>query len=136
MSERWDPAALKAGSSVALLFAAPFLVAARLLVDSDSSRKNSGLVLSLVLIAILGFVLGAGVAAWRQKRRTPLSHGIVASGGTFIGVQGMLVVLNLIRGADVRWLNIFFNLTISVFAGLIGGLLGMNLHKRGLEPKR
>ncbi len=133
MSERWDEAALKAGASVSLLFAAPFLVAARLLADNDS---RSGLVVPLVLVAILGFVLGAGVAAWRQQRQTPLSHGIVTSGGTFIVVQAVLVVVNLIRGADVRWFNIFFNLTVAVFAGLIGGLLGMNLQTRGLEPKR
>jgi len=133
VNERWDTAALKAGASVALVFAAPFLVAARILADRDD---NSSLVLPLVLIAILGFVLGAGVAAWRQQLRTPLSHGIVTSGGTFVAVQGVLVVINLIRGADVRWFNIFFNFTVAVFAGLIGGLLGMNLQKRGLEPNR
>ncbi len=133
MSERWDTAALKAGGSVALMFAAPFLVAARLIAENDSS---SGLIVPLVLLAILGFVLGAGVAAWRQDRRTPLSHGIVTSGGTFVCVQGILVIINLVRGADVRWFNIFFNLSVAVFAGLIGGLLGMNLQNRGMEPKR
>jgi len=132
VNERWDTAALKAGASVALVFAAPFLVAARLIADRD----DSSLVLPLVLIAILGFVLGAGVAAWRQQLRTPLSHGIVTSGATFAAVQGVLVVINLIRGTDVRWFNIFFNFTVAVFAGLIGGLLGMNLQKRGLEPNR
>lgn len=133
MNERWDMAALKAGGSVALLFAAPFLIAARLINDND---PGNGLIVPLVLIAIIGFVLGAGVAAWREQRGTPLSHGIVTSGGTFIAVQGVLVIINLIRGADVRWLNIFFNLTVAVFAGMIGGLLGMNLQKRGVEPKR
>jgi hypothetical protein len=139
VSGHWDAAALKAGASVALLFAAPFLVAARLLGDrddGDAAGGSSALVLALVVIAIFGFVVGAGVAAWRQQRGTPLSHGIIASGGTFVGVQGILVIVNLIRGADVRWFNIFFNLTVSVFAGLIGGLLGMNLQRRGLEPRR
>lgn len=136
-NDRWDGAALKAGAVVALTFAAPFLVAARLIADSnDGKDQDSGLVLPLVLVAILGFVLGAGVAAWRQQKRTPLSHGIVTSGGTFICVQGVLVVINLIRGADVRWFNIVFNLSVAVFAGLMGGLLGMNLQNRGLQPKR
>ena len=133
MSDRWDGAALKAGASVALVFAGPFLVIARIINDND---PGNGLIVPLVLIAILGFVLGAGVAAWRQQRRTPLSHGIVTSGGTFVLVQGVLVVVNLIRGADVRWFNIFFNLTVAVFAGMIGGLLGLHLQKRGMEPKR
>ncbi len=136
-SDRWDVGALKAGATVALTFAAPFLVAARLIADSnDGTEQDSGLVLPLVVLAIFGFVLGAGVAAWRQQKRTPLSHGIVTSGGTFVGVQGVLVVINLIRGADVRWFNIVFNLSVAVFAGLMGGLLGMNLQNRGLQPKR
>ncbi|MEO7398907.1 MAG: hypothetical protein ABIW84_10110 [Ilumatobacteraceae bacterium] len=133
MNDRWDGAALKAGAAVALVFAAPFLVAARLLADHDS---DSGLIIPLVLTAIIGFVLGAGVAAWRQQRRTPLSHGIVTAGGTFAGVQGALVVINLVRGAEIRWLNIFFNLSVAVFAGLMGGLLGLSLRNRGLEPNR
>jgi len=90
----------------------------------------------LILVAIVGFVLGAGVAAWRQRCRTPLSHGIVTAGGTFVIVQGIFVVINLIRGNDVRWFNIAFTLTLTMFAGMIGGLLGINLQKRGLVPKR
>ncbi|MEO6124582.1 MAG: TIGR04086 family membrane protein [Ilumatobacteraceae bacterium] len=131
MNERWDVAALRAGASVALVFAAPFLIAARVIDDPDSALN-----LPLVLAAILGFVLGAGVAAWRQQRGTPLSHGIVTAGGTFVVVQGVFVIVNLIRGADVHWLNIFFNLTSAVFAGMIGGMLGLNLTKRGIEPRR
>jgi hypothetical protein len=87
-------------------------------------------------VAIGGFVLGAGVAAWRQDRRTPLSHGIVTSAGTFVVVQAIFVVINLIRGADVNWFNIVFTLTITVFAGALGGLLAISLQKRGLEPKK
>ncbi|HRE03726.1 MAG TPA: hypothetical protein PLV68_20695, partial [Ilumatobacteraceae bacterium] len=67
---------------------------------------------------------------------TPLSHGIVAAAGTFVAVQAVLVVINLVRGADVHWMNIFFNLTVTVVAGLIGGLLGMNMLRRGVEPRR
>jgi hypothetical protein len=133
VNDRWDVAALRAGGSVALMFAAPFLVIARIIDERD---PGNGLIVPLVLLAIVGFVLGAGVAAWRQRCRTPLSHGIVTSGGTFVLVQAVLVVINLVRGADVRWFNIFFNFTVAVFAGMIGGLLGLSLSKRGLDPKR
>jgi putative membrane protein (TIGR04086 family) len=133
MSERWDSDALKAGASVTVVFAAPFLVAARLVADHD---PKSSLALFLILLALIGFVLGAGVAAWRQRTRTPLMHGIVTSAGTFVVVQAVFVIVKLIRGSDVRWVNIFFTLTVTVFAGMIGGLLGINLQKRGLEPKR
>ena len=133
MSEKWDTRALKAGAVVTLTFAVPFQVAAKLISDDN---KDSGLVLPLILVSLFGFVLGAGVGAWQQTKRTPLSHGIVTASGTFAVVQGVFVVINLIQGDDIRWFNIFFNLTVTVFAGSIGGLLGMNLQKRGLEPKR
>jgi hypothetical protein len=133
VSERWDVEALKAGVSVTVAFAAPFLVGARLLALSD---EDSPFIVPLILVAVVGFVLGAGVAAWRQQRGTPLSHGIVTSAGTFIVVQAVFVVINLLRGADVHWFSIFFTLTVTVFAGALGGLLGISLQKRGLEPKR
>ena len=133
MIQRWDIDALKHGAAVTLVFAVPFSAASRLVHDNDS---QSDLVVPLVLAAIVGFVLGAGVAAWRQRSGTPLSHGIVTATGTFAAVQGALVVINLIRGADVRWFAIFFNLTVTLAAGSIGGLLGMALQRQGLEPRR
>lgn len=133
MSSRWDLVALREGAGVALVFAIPFSVASRLVHDSN---PRSSFVVPLVLAAIVGFALGAGVAAWRQRSNTPLSHGIAAAAGTFILVQALLVVINLIRGADIRWFAIFFNLTVTVAAGCVGGLLGMVLQRRGLEPRR
>jgi len=133
LSTKWDPEALRAGVGVTVTFAAPFLIGARLVADNDS---NSPWAVPLILVAIVGFVVGAGVSAWRQRCRTPLSHGIVTAGGTFVIVQGIFVAINLIRGADVHWFNIAFTLTLTMFAGMIGGLLGINLQKRGLVPKR
>ena len=133
MSSRWDLVALREGASVTLVFAVPFLIASRLVHDSNPS---SSFVVPLVLAAIVGFVLGAGVAAWRQRSNTPLSHGMVAAGGTYLVVQAALVIINLIRGADIRWFAIFFNLTVTVAAGCVGGLLGMFVQRRGLEPRR
>ena len=133
MSTKWDPEALRAGAGVTVVFAAPFLIAARFFADNDN---DSPWAVPLILAAIVGFVLGAGVSAWRQRCRTPLSHGIVTAGGTFVIVQGVFVVVNLIRGAEIHWFNIAFTLTLTMFAGMIGGLLGINLQKRGLVPKR
>ncbi len=133
MRGRWDIVALKQGAAVALVFAIPFSIASRLAHDNN---PKSSLVIPLVLAAIVGFVLGAGVAAWRQRTHTPLSHGIVAATGTYVAVQGALVVVNLIRGSDIRWFAIFFNLTVTLGAGCIGGFLGMALQRQGLEPRR
>lgn len=130
---KWDVEALKAGASVTVVFAAPFLIAARLVADNDA---NSPYALPLILIAIVGFVLGGGVAAWRQRCRSPLSHGIVTSAGTFVVVQGIFVIVKLIRGSDVHWFSIFFTLTVTVFAGMIGGLIGIRLQRNGFEPRR
>jgi putative membrane protein (TIGR04086 family) len=133
VNDTWDIEALKAGVSVTVVFAAPFLVIASILGSGD---RQSSYALPLILVALLGFVIGAGVAAWRQTTGTPLMHGIATSGGTFLVIQGAFVIVNLIRGADVHWLSIFFTLTVTVIAGMIGGLLGINLHKRGLEPRK
>jgi putative membrane protein (TIGR04086 family) len=133
LSTKWDPEALRAGVSVTVMFAAPFLIAARIVAEHN---EHSAVIVPLILIALVGFVLGAGVAAWRQRSRTPLSHGMVTAAGTFIVVQAVFVVINLIRGADIRWFNIFFTLTVTLFAGMIGGLLGISLQKKGMVPKR
>ncbi len=133
MTRHWDVAALRQGATVALVFAIPFSVASRLVHDHD---PKSTLTVPLVLAAIVGFVLGSGVAAWRQRSGTPLSHGIATATGTYALVQGAIVVINLVRGADIHWFAIFFNLTVTLAAGCIGGLLGMALQRQGLEPRR
>ncbi len=133
VSSRWDLVALKQGAAVTLAFAVPFSVLARILHEND---ENNSFVVPLVLAAIVGFVLGSGVAAWRQRANSPLSHGIVTAAGTYSAVQGTLVVINLIRGANISWFALLFNLTVTLAAGLMGGFLGMALQRQGLEPRR
>ena len=135
MSERWDVDALKSGALTSLMFAAPFVVIAALIRDKHD-KNGSGWGTLLFFAALTGFFLGAGVAAWRQTVRAPLSHALVASTGTFVVVQGIFAIIRLVRGEDVRWFSIVFTLTLVSGVGLIGGLMGMNLQKRGFEPKR
>jgi hypothetical protein len=132
---RLDPAALRAGASVALVFAVPFSVLARWMADRDGSAGSSSAAAWLSLLALVGFVLGAGVAAWLQDRRLPLVHGIVCATGTYVAAQTVFVVVKLARGGSVSWLGVFFNLTAVVFAGLVGGTLGNALQRRGLAPR-
>ena len=82
----------------------------------------------------LGFVLGAGCAAWVQRTGTPLSHGLVTAIGTYLAAQAVFAVVRLARGQDVRWFAIMFNLTVVLGAGLLGGLLGQLLRSRGVLP--
>ena len=125
-----DVTSLRAGAGVALVFAIPFSIAARVVADDG----DSALAVWLTLGAVVGFVVGAGCAAWVQPLGTPLIHGIVTASGTYLAAQTVFVAIRLVRGDDVRWLAIAFNLTVVVFAGLLGGLLGQRLQQRGFTP--
>jgi uncharacterized membrane protein YfcA len=129
--ERWDVDALRAGGTVALVFAVPFSLAARWASDS---RDDSSLALWLSIGAVIGFVLGAGCAAWVQRRELPLSHGLATAIGTYVAAQTVFIVIRLIRGSDVNWFAALFNLSVVAGAGLIGGLLGQRLRSKGFRP--
>ena len=130
MSERWDIPAIRAGALVSLVFAVPFSIGARVAADGD----HSGLAVGLVLGALAGFVLGAGCAAWIQRRGTPLSHGMVTAGGTYLAAQAVFVVIRLIRSDDVSWFALLFNLSFVLVAGVVGGVLGQRLQASGCVP--
>ncbi len=123
--------ALRAGGSVSLVFAIPFSIAARIVAEGDSS---SGTAAFLSLAAVLGFVLGAGVAAWTQQLQLPLKHGIICALGTYIIAQSVFIIIRAIRGNEIRWLAAIFNLTAVAVAVLIGGALGGLMHRRGFYP--
>ena len=135
LSERWDLDAMRAGGSVALVFAVPLSVAARILAgDETPEGTKATLVVLLSLGAAVGFLLGSGVAAWHQQRGTPLSHGIMTAAVTYIVPQAVLIVIKLARGGDVRWTGVIFNLTLVISMGVLGGLLGSSMRKRGARP--
>lgn len=127
----FDRQALRQGGSVALVFAVPFSIAARLVADHTPGSPWASV---LWLAALAGFTLGAGIAAWTQTRGLPLMHGMACAGGTFVAAQAVFVIIKVARGADVRWLGIFFTFTAVLFAGLVGGGIGSLLRKRGLMP--
>ena len=128
---RWDVDALKAGASVSLVFAVPFSIAARWAADS---RDDSTLALWLSVGALIGFVLGAGCAAWVQRVDLPLSHALVTAIGTYVLAQAVFIVVKLLRGGDVNWFASLFTLSAVTGAGLVGGLLGKRLRAKGFRP--
>ena len=127
---RWDVQALRAGGLVALVFAVPFSIGATWAADGDDST----LALWLSLGAVFGFVLGAGCAAWVQRKDLPLSHGLATAIGTYALAQAVFIVVKLLRGSDVNWFAALFNLSVMGAAGLMGGLLGGRLRTRGFRP--
>ena len=107
---RWDWDAIRAGAGVALVFAVPFSIAARWAADADDS---SSLAVWLSLGAVVGFVLGAGCAAWVQRAGTPLTHGIVTAVGHLRRRPGRVRRSSAWSAAsDVHWFAIFFNLSV------------------------
>ena len=78
--------------------------------------------------------MGAGCAAWVQRRELPLSHGLATAMGTYVAAQTVFIVIRLIRGSDVNWFAALFNLSVVAGAGLIGGLLGQRLRSKGFRP--
>ena len=126
---RWDAEALRAGAGVTLVFAIPLTVLAAI-VDSGSGGLNAFFFFG----ALFGFVLGAGCAAWLQHRGTPLSHGIVTAGGTYLVAQAIFIGIGLLTGRDANWFGVAFTLSLVLLAGVIGGLLGQRLQSKGFEP--
>jgi len=127
-NSRWDLPAIRAGASVALVFAVPLSIAARLV-------SGSGLAVLLSFAAALGFLLGAAVAAWHQQKRTPLSHALVTATSTYLAAQAVFIVIKLARGGDVAWSGVMFNLAITMSMGAFGGLLGSSMQRRGAYPQ-
>lgn len=131
---RWDRNAIRAGALVSLVFAVPFSIAARLVAGDDASGGRATVATLLALGAAVGFLLGAGVAAWHQERRTPLSHGILTAGLAYVIPQAVLVVVKVARGGDVRWSGVIFNLTVALTMGVFGGFLGSSMRNKGVLP--
>ncbi|MSO59516.1 MAG: hypothetical protein EXQ63_04235 [Ilumatobacteraceae bacterium] len=120
---RLDHQALKAGASVTLMLAVPPTLIARFVLDTQNN--SSGWAPFLTLIAVAGFVIGAGVAAQQQTRLTPLLHGVTASTGSFLVVQAALVLAKLLLRSDIRFGRMLTSLTVSLVASVVGSLLGM-----------
>lgn len=133
LKARWDLEAIKAGTSVAALLAVPPTMIARFMIDDTSGTNGWAPLLSL--LAIFGFVIGAGQAAWRQQRGTPILHGMVTATGVFIVAQSVFAVIKVAMGDDLRFMRIATSFSLAMFSGLIGGLLGYYLQRNGPAPK-
>jgi xanthosine utilization system XapX-like protein len=126
-----DWRAVRAGGSVALILAVPFSFAARWFADNDS---HSSAPTWLSLLALIGFFVGSGIAAWVQRLDLPLAHGIVTAVLTYLAAQAVFIIVRLALGREVHWFALFFNLTAVAFVGLLGGFVGSAMHRRGMYP--
>ena len=130
---RIDRNALREGASVTLLFSIPPTLIARFVLDNSSDSNGWAPLLSL--LAIFGFVVGAGIAAWRQTTRAPMLHAVLAGAGVFVVAQALFLLIRVATNGDVRIMRIFSAFSLSLFASVIGGLLGNYLQKSGIRPR-
>lgn len=128
---RWDRDAIVAGISVAAMIAVPAAIVGRWGADRDWDTFG---ILVINLISLGGLFLGAGVAAWRQRCGTPLSHGLVVALGSYLAIQAVSVAIRLVRDAEIRWGAIVGNVFLALGAGLLGGYAGLLLLRRNILP--
>ena len=128
-----DFAALRQGGAIALVIGVPCAIGSSVMSNNHGDSFFVGL---LWLGAVAGFIVGAGVAAWVQRKGTPLIHGLICAGGTYVAVQLVFSIVRLSRGKNVSWLGLFFTFTVVLFAGLIGGGLGGAMQRRGITPSK
>jgi hypothetical protein len=131
--DQLDGRALSEGGLIAAAVAVPAGVLGRVLSDRED---DLGWLWLLVVVVLVGLVLGAGVAAWRQERGLPLTHGIVTAVGVFVVVQAIGIVVQLVAGDDISWARIASSLLLSLMAGTVGGVLGSLLLSHGSPPRR
>ncbi|MFZ8998016.1 MAG: hypothetical protein ACO3D0_06550, partial [Ilumatobacteraceae bacterium] len=97
-------------------------------------RDDSALAFWLSVGAVIGFIVGAGCAAWVQTVGLPLSHGLVTALATYSTAQSVFIAIRLLRGSEVNWFAALFNLSVVAGAGLLGGSLGGRLRSKGFRP--
>lgn len=124
----WDAPAVISGAVVSLVIA---LGATGITTFLDRSSPVRSLLLA---VTMLGFVLGAAMAAWAQRRNMPLAHGITAAVCSYVAAETVFVVVKLIRGTSISWLGVMLKVTLVVGCGLFGSALGALLRRRGFVP--
>jgi hypothetical protein len=129
----FDTLALQQGASVTALFAVPPTLIARFVIDNSQHPSRWAPFLSL--LAIFGFIIGSGVAAWHQQLGRPLMHGLVAGVGVFVVVQSFFLIIRIASGGEVRVSRIITAFALALFASIFGGVLGSLMQNSGVRPK-
>jgi hypothetical protein len=119
-----DDEALRQGVFIAAGIAVPAALIGLLFVDDATGASNDGWTVLFPLLVLAGLVLGAGCAAWVQRRGAPLTHGIATALIVFVGVQLIGIARRVISNESINWGRVASSLLLSLLAGTIGGLLG------------
>jgi putative membrane protein (TIGR04086 family) len=120
--------ALVRGVASAAVVVVPVAIAGTVLTDGDS--PSGVLVAAFSALTIGGLVLGAAVAASRQRLGLPLVHGLLTTLVLFAVLQAVRLVRRAIAGDDLEFARALSNLLVSLVAGTVGGLVGGRLGSR------
>ena len=128
LSDTVDLDALRTGGLVAAAIAVPAGILAQVL---DDDGDGSGWVALLAVVVMAGLVIGAVVAARRQRVGLPLTHAMVTAVGVFVLVQAVGIVRRSIAGDDITWSRVASSFLLSLMAGVVGGLIASWRDRRG-----
>ena len=122
ISDLIHPRAVAVGAGVALAICVPAAILAQILDDAGSVDDDSGWLLVLFGVILVGMGLG-GYAAAVRRLDAPLTNGAVAALAAYLLVQTIGAIRLLLSGDDVTWVAIPFFALLSSAAGMAGGLL-------------
>ena len=100
-------------------------------------RRSGAGGFTLIETAMATVIIGVGVLALVEAQTAFLKSNTwtsQAATATYLAAQAVFVLVRLVRGSDVHWFAIFFNLSVVALAGLLGGVLGQRLRQRGFVP--
>jgi putative membrane protein (TIGR04086 family) len=122
--DRLDVRALLAGLGVALIAGIPL----GLWLSSVGTDSNLRAPLTAgVLLALVG---GAALAAARQQRGLPSTHGLVTSLAAVAVVQLISSIRRMIVDDPLSGWKVLSNTLLALIAGVIGGLAGSRWSRR------
>jgi putative membrane protein (TIGR04086 family) len=113
-----DWPAVRFGVLHSIVFALPLAVVSQVLVGED--RDDIPLFALVLFIAVLLSLVYAGFLAARQTTEMPYATGGVAALATFVLVQAIGVVVNVLQGDSLRVTSIVFNGLIAYGCGIFG----------------
>jgi putative membrane protein (TIGR04086 family) len=119
-----------AGAMMCLLIAVPAVIVVELLSDGDNDDPSNWTFLALIAI-VIAYLLG-GALAGRAIPNAPFINGAAATLLAFVLVQGLFIVLRLLRDDDVNVIAFVFNGLLAASIGIVGGWFGARWASRTL----
>lgn len=111
-----------AGALMCMVIAVPAVVAIAALTDDGSDDPSNWVFLALLAV-IIAYLLG-GALAGRAVPAAPFINGSAASLLAFLLVQGLFIVLIVIRGESFNVVALVFNALLAASFGTVGAWIG------------